>query len=156
MSLKMCCGSYLYSSTYGTVASTYPNQSGCIPRSTSSQRKRTRLTECGDTGPPPAARSNSPWPHSGRKSPLPCSPPTKQKESSRLIALPVNVDTVNAILLQVKWRGKILSVDKATGRMFLVNDSEISTDDWLIRKQFCYTWRVTYWKQQWGDNYYHN
>lgn len=75
---KCACVSYLYSSTYGIVASTYPNQWGCTPRSTSSQRRRTRLTERGDRGPPPAARSNSPWSHTGRRSPLPCSPSTKQ------------------------------------------------------------------------------
>lgn len=57
-------------------AGTYPNQSGCTTRSTSSQRRRRRLAGRGDTGLPPAARSNSPWCRTGRRPPPPCSPST--------------------------------------------------------------------------------
>lgn len=60
------------------VSDSYPNRSGCTPRSISSQRRRRRPTECGGRGPPPAARRNLPWCHNGRKPSLLCSPAGRQ------------------------------------------------------------------------------
>lgn len=60
-----------HSWTYGT----YPSQSGCTTRSTSSQRRRKQPTGCEGRSPPPAARRNLPWCRTGRKPSWPCSPP---------------------------------------------------------------------------------
>lgn len=126
------CVSYLYSSTYCKEAGTYPNQSGCTTRSTSSQRRRKQLTECGDRGPPPAARSNSPWSHTGRRPPLLYSPPTGEPGRQWLIAAPVSVDKWHSITVQMMETHFVSS-----GCGFLVNYSKISINDSLRRKRFC-------------------
>lgn len=93
VAVKELVGAICIHRTYGTVADTYPTQSGCTTRSTSSPRRRRRRAERGGRGPPPAARSNSPWSRTGRRPPPPCSPPTKQTMMSIwLIAFPGNVD----------------------------------------------------------------
>lgn len=58
--------------------STYPSQSKCTTKSTSSLRRRRLSTEREGRGPPPVARSNSPWLHTGRRPLPPCSPPATQ------------------------------------------------------------------------------
>lgn len=110
--------SYLYSSTYGTQAGTYPNQSGYTTRSTSFQRRRKLPTECGDRSLPPAARSNSPWPHTGRRPPLLCSSPTGEPGHQWLIALQVNVNKCNSITIQMMKTNLVSSGRSYTENVF--------------------------------------
>ena len=59
----------------------YPNQSGCSTRSTSSPRRRKQPIVRRGTNPPPAARSSWPWSHIERIPTRLCSPPWEERET---------------------------------------------------------------------------